>query len=211
MAMPVHTEPAPPPLPPPSLLHQRNDRTAGAPYPLSEYIRRFLWEIIQATLIRFSPRRAHGWRRFWLRCFGATLADTACTKSSTRIRHPWLLEVGQWSTIAEEVEVYNLGWIRIGRHTTVSQRAWLCAGTHDYTRIDMPLIRPPIVIGDGAWICAGAFIGPGVTIGHNAIVGACSVVTRDIPEGAVAAGNPAKVVKMRPPPTDPLLPPNPDA
>ncbi|MCC6426393.1 MAG: putative colanic acid biosynthesis acetyltransferase [Phycisphaerales bacterium] len=185
---------------PPERLYQRNDQTAGAPYPLSEYIRRFLWEFVQSSLIRWSPKRAHGWRRFWLRMFGARLTGTSFTKASTTVRHPWLLEMGEWSTLAEDVEIYNLGWIRIGSHTTVSQRAWLCAGTHDYTKIDLPLIRPSIVVGDGVWVCAGAFIGPGVTVGHNAIVGACAVVMRDVPEAAIVAGNPAKVVRERPRP-----------
>lgn len=200
--MSVLSEPAPPPLPPPDRLYQRIDQCAGAPYPLSEYIRRALWELVQATLIRWSPRRAHGWRRFWLRAFGAKLQDTSTTKSTTKIRHPWLLEVGEWSTIAEDVDVYNLGWIRIGNHTTISQRCWLCAGTHDYTRFELPLIRPSIVVGDGVWVCAGAFLGPGVTVGHNAIVGARAVVTKNVAESTIVAGNPAKVVKTRPWPGD---------
>lgn len=196
--MAVLSEPAPPPLPPPGRLYQRIDKTAGAPYPLSEYIKRFLWELVQATLIRWSPRRAHGWRRAWLKAFGAKLTATSHTKSTTKVRHPWLLEMGEWSTLAEDVEIYNLGWIRIGNHTTVSQRAWLCAGTHDYTRFELPLIRPSIVVGDGVWVCAGAFIGPGVTVGHNAIVAACSVVTKDVAEATIVGGNPAKLIKQRP-------------
>ncbi len=200
--MAVHSQSEPPALKPPERLYQRIDLTAGAPYPLSEYIRRFLWELVQASLIRWSFKRAHRWRRFWLRAFGARLSGTSITKATTRVRHPWLLEMGEWSTLAEDVEIYNLGWIRIGNQTTVSQRAWLCAGTHDYTRFELPLIRPCIVVGDGVWICAGAFIGPGVTVGHNAIVGACAVVTRDVPEASIVAGNPAKVVKPRPYPGD---------
>lgn len=196
--MAVQSQPAPPPLPPPERLYQRNDQTAGAPYPLSEYIRRFLWEWVQATFIRLSPKRAHGWRRFWLRAFGAKLTSTSFTKATTIVRHPWLLEMGEWSTLAEDVEIYNLGWIRIGSQTTISQRAWLCAGTHDYTKFDLPLIRPSIVVGDGVWVCAGAFIGPGVTLGHNAIVAACAVVTKDVAEATIVGGNPAKLIKPRP-------------
>ncbi|HZK80265.1 MAG TPA: type B chloramphenicol O-acetyltransferase, partial [Humisphaera sp.] len=59
-------------------------------------------------------------------------------------------------------------------------------------------LRPSITIGSGVWICAGAFIGPGVTIGDNSIVGARAVVTRDIPPGMIVAGNPARVIKPRP-------------
>jgi putative colanic acid biosynthesis acetyltransferase WcaF len=200
--MAVQSAPPPPRLEPPSTLYQRIDKTAGAPYPLKEYVRRFLWELVQASLIRYSFRRAHRWRRFWLRAFGASLTNTSNTKNTTKIKHPWLLEIGEWSTLAEDVEIYNLGWIRIGNHTTVSQRSWLCAGTHDYMRTDLPLIRPTIVVGDGVWVCAGAFIGPGVVVGHNAIVGASSVVTKNVPEATIVAGNPAKVIKARPVPQE---------
>lgn len=184
----------------PPFIFQRLDTTASYPYTFSEYVRRFLWAFVQTTLIRFSPRRAHGWRRFWLRRFGAQMAQPSYTKNTTIIRHPWLLKVGLHSAIAEDVEIYNLGPVTIGDHSVISQRAYICAGTHDYTKPDLPLLRPPISIGHGVWVCADAFIGPGVTIGDNSIVGARSVVTRDVPTAAVVAGNPARVIKARPMP-----------
>jgi putative colanic acid biosynthesis acetyltransferase WcaF len=85
----------------------------------------------------------------------------------------------------------------VGDHSVVSQDASLCAGTHDHTRADLPLQRPPIHIGSGVWVCAEAFIGPGVTIGNNSVVGARAVVAGDVPAAVVVAGNPAKVVKTR--------------
>jgi putative colanic acid biosynthesis acetyltransferase WcaF len=74
----------------------------------------------------------------------------------------------------------------------------VCAGTHDYTKPNLPLERPPIAIGSGVWIAAGAFIGPGVTVGDNTVVGARAVVMSDVEPGVVVAGNPAKVIKQRP-------------
>jgi putative colanic acid biosynthesis acetyltransferase WcaF len=118
-------------------------------------------------------------------------------RPTTTIVHPWLLEMGDWSVLADGVTVYNLGPIRIGTHTVISQNTYLCAGTHDYTREDLPLVRPPITIGNGVWVAAAAFIGPGVTIGDNSVVGACAVVARDVPPGVVVAGNPAKIIKNR--------------
>lgn len=186
--------------PPPAELYQRLDKTARRPYSNQEYLKRALWELVQATAFRWSPMRAQRWRRFLLRSFGARLADTSIVRRSVRVQHPWLLTMGNHSTLAEEVLVYNLGPIRIGDHTVVSQRTHLCAGTHDYHRDDLPLMRSFITIGHGVWVCADSFIGPDVTIGDNALVGARSVVMRDVPAAMIVAGNPARVVKARPRP-----------
>lgn len=177
---------------------QRLDTTAGFPYSLKEYAIRTLWEVVERTLIRFSPRRAHGWRRFWLKAFGAKMAPTAGTKASTRIKHPWLFSMGEHSMLSERVEIYNLGPVSIGSHTVLSQDVYVCAGTHDFTRPDMPLLRPSIEIGSGVWICAGAFIGPGIKVGDNAVVGARAVAMKNVPPGVVVAGNPARTVRDRP-------------
>ena len=106
--------------------------------------------------------------------------------------------MGPHSTIGERVRVYNLGAIAIGPHSVVSQDAHLCAGTHDYTQPHLPLQRPPINIGNGVWVCADAFIGPGVTIGDNSVVAARAVVTKDVPPGVVVGGNPAQMIAHRP-------------
>lgn len=85
----------------------------------------------------------------------------------------------------------------IGNNVTISQYAFLCAATHDYEDATMPLVTAPIVIDNGAWICAASFVGPGVTIGEGAVVGAKAVVTKDVAPWDVVAGNPAKPVKKR--------------
>lgn len=180
-----------------SAVFQQLDRNESFPYRKSEYLRRFAWLAVQATLYRFSPNRLPGWRRWLLRLFGAKIANRAAVNGKTHIMHPWLLEIGEWSCLAGGVSVYNLGPIKIGAHTVISQDAYLCAGTHDYTNPAMPLVRPPINIGSGVWICAGAFIGPDVTIGDNCVIAAKAVVTKDIPAGMIAGGNPCRVIKKR--------------
>lgn len=176
---------------------QTLDRTRAFPYAPGEYARRFLWALVQSTLYRIPLPRSYRWRCVLLRLFGAKLHAPCAVHATTRVVHPWLLEMGQYSNLSANVTVYNLGMVRIGAHTVVSQDAYLCAGTHDHTKPDLPLVRSTITIGDGVWVAAGAFVGPDVTIGDNSVIGARAVVTNDIPAGVIAAGNPCRVIKPR--------------
>jgi putative colanic acid biosynthesis acetyltransferase WcaF len=184
-----HTiDPSPP-------IFQRLDRFERAPYSVGERLKRALWSGINATIWRIP--RAWALRRALLRMFGAKVGRRVVFRASVKVVHPWLLDVGDWVTVGEGVTVYNLGPVRVGSHTAISQQTYLCAGTHDYRISHLPLVRPPITIGSGVWIAAQCFIGPGVTIHDNAMVGARAVVSTDLPPGMVAAGNPARVVKRR--------------
>ena len=165
-------------------------------YSSSEMLRRLLWAFGR-WFFRCSPRPCFGWRRFVLRCFGARIGAQVHVYSSTRIYFPWNLTVNDWSAIGEEALIYNLGPITLGQKVTISHRAHLCAGTHDYSQPDMPLLKPPIEIADQAWICAEAFVGPGVTVGEGAVVGAGAVVVKNVEPWTVVAGNPARVIKKR--------------
>ena len=181
----------------PAAPFQRLDLTRSMPYTAGEYARRFAWAAVRALLFRPTPKKLFRFRNRLLRGFGARIGPNAVVDQTARVFHPWLLEVGDWSHVAAGVNVYNLGPVSIGAHTVVSQGVFLCAGTHDYTRPDLPLVRPPIKIGSGVWIAAEAFVGPNVTVGDNAVVGARAVVSKDVPPGMVVAGNPARVVKAR--------------
>lgn len=165
-------------------------------YTRKELIARFLWSAVR-PLFNLSPRPCFGWRRFLLRLFGAKVGNEVHVYSSATIYMPWNFEIDDWSSIGEHVFIYNLGKTSIGRRATISLRAHLCAGTHDYTDKTLPLVKPPIVIQDDAWICADAFVGPGVTIGKGAVVGARAVVMKDVHPWVVVAGNPARFIKQR--------------
>jgi len=98
------------------------------------------------------------------------------------------------------VTIYNLAPVNLGYGTNLSQRVHLCAGTHDFRAWSMPLDARPINIGENVWIAAEAFIGPGVTIGDMAVIGARSVVVRDQPARMVCAGHPCRPLHPRPEP-----------
>ncbi len=166
-------------------------------YGMAENAARVAWALAQ-PLYRWSPRPFFRWRAWLLRRFGARLGLHVHVYSSTRITMPWNLDVGDWSSIGEDVLVYNLGPVSIGARATISLRAFICSATHAYDQPDFPLIRLPIRIGDNAWVAAGAFVGPGVTIGDGCVVGAQAVVVRDVPAGCTAVGNPARTVEPTP-------------
>ena len=165
-------------------------------YSRKENIVRVIW-IIVYPFFRFSPRPFFGWRRLLLRIFGARIGGNVNIYNSANIYMPWNLEIGDWSSIGEYSFVYNLGKVVIGRHSTVSHRTHLCAGTHDYVDPAMPLLKLPITVGDQAWLCTDSFIGPGINIGEGAVVGARSVVVNDVLPWTIVAGNPAKLIKKR--------------
>ncbi len=160
-------------------------------------IGRQLWGVVWLLLYRPSPVFLHGWRRLLLRVFGARIEQGAHPYPRCRIWAPWNLTMGRHSGIANDVDVYAVAPISVGAYATVSQYAHLCAATHDYEDPSFRLLPAPIVIGARAWVAAGAFLCPGVTIGEGAVVGARSVVTRDVTAWTVVAGNPARVIKRR--------------
>lgn len=164
---------------------------------LRDKLRRFLWSFVQATLFRFSPQRAFAWRQMLLGIFGAKLSSTSYIYPSTRIWDPRMLEVGQHSAIGPGVEVYTVDRIVVGDHCTVSMQAFLCTGSHDISHPRMRLTHAPVVLENGSWICARAFVGPGVRVGEGAVVAACAVVSKDVPAWTIVAGNPAQFKKVR--------------
>jgi putative colanic acid biosynthesis acetyltransferase WcaF len=129
--------------------------------------------------------------------FGARVGAKAHIYPSVRIAIPWNLDIGERAAVGDRAILYSLGPIRIGAAATISQGAHLCAGSHDYRDPLMPLIKPPIAIGAGAWVCADAFVGPGVTVGEGAIIGARAVVMRNVVASSVVAGNPAREIGRR--------------
>ncbi|MGK6351564.1 WcaF family extracellular polysaccharide biosynthesis acetyltransferase [Parapedobacter sp. DT-150] len=173
------------------------DTYTGASFSLSNRIMRAVWGLVYLVLFRYSPRPFHGWRTLLLRLFGAKIGRGVHVYPRVKIWAPWNLEIGDESGVANGVNLYSQGKITIGKRAVLSQGAYICAGTHDYTKKGFPLVTKPIVIEDHAWIAAEAFIHPGVTIGEGSVVGARSVVTKDTPPWMVCSGFPAKPLMPR--------------
>lgn len=165
-------------------------------YSRAELVGRVLWGLGR-IVFRLTPRPLFGVRSALLRLFGAHVGRQVHIHPTALIFVPWHLRIGAHSSIGDGAIIYNLGMVTIGKRTTVSQYAHLCAGTHDHRDPEFRLLRSPITIGDEAWICADAFIGPNVTVGDRAIVAARGVAVKDVPAATIVGGNPARVLKHR--------------
>lgn len=159
-----------------------------------EQVGRVLWALVHPAF-RFSPRPMWGIRRSILRMFGAQVSSGAHVYPTVKIAIPWNIRLGQDCAVGDCAILYSLGVISIGDRCTISQGAHLCAGTHDIADPARLLLKPPISVGNDAWVCADAFIGPGVNIGNGAIVGARAVVMRDVKVSAIMVGNPAQQIR----------------
>lgn len=170
-------------------------KPARVPPPdFADKLRRLVWTTAWLLLFRPSPTPFHGWRRFLLRCFGADISRGAHPYPTARVWAPWNLALGAGSCLGPGCDIYNVARVTIGAKATVSQKAYLCTASHDIREPGLALTAAPIALCDGAWVAATAFVGPGITVGEGAVVGACAVVTRDVAPRSVVAGNPARPI-----------------
>lgn len=156
-----------------------------------------LWWIVQATLFRPSPQVLYGWRRFLLRLFGANIGRKVQLRPSVQITYPWKVAIGDRSWVGDDVVLYSLGQIHIGANSVVSQRSYICTGSHNPYSLGFDIFALPVWIGDECWVASDVFVAPGVSIGNGAIVGARSTVLQDMPAGMICHGNPATPVRPR--------------
>ncbi len=156
-----------------------------------------LWWIVQATLFRCSPQIAYGWRRWLLRTFGAIIGKGVQVRPTVEVTYPWKLSIGDHSWIGDHVTLYTLGEIHIGDNVAISQNSYICAASHDYQSPSFDIFASPVRIEAEAWVASCVFVSPGVRIGRGAVVGARSLVTRDLPPMMLCAGHPAKPIRAR--------------
>jgi putative colanic acid biosynthesis acetyltransferase WcaF len=153
------------------------------------------WLLARAVFFQTAVPWPSALRAALLRAFGARIGRGVVIRANVNVSFPWRLEVGDHVWIGEDVGILTLAAVTIESNVCISQRAYLCTGSHDYGRADFPLITRPITIRAQTWIAAGAFVSPGVEIGPGAVVAAGSVVVENVPARVLAGGNPARIIR----------------
>lgn len=124
----------------------------------------------------------------------------------TKIRcHEGVVRIGAKTVVGQECTISAYQHVSIGRECVIADRVMFIDFDHGVEEVERPvrlqgIYKRDVRVGHNVWIGYGVSILRGVTVGDNAIIGAGSVVTRDVPANAVVAGVPARVLRMRPEP-----------
>lgn len=132
-----------------------------------------------------------------LRLFGARIGRGVTIKPGVRVKFPWRLRIGNHCWIGEDVWLDNLAEITIGDHCCLSQGAYLCTGSHDWSSARFDLLVRPIVLENEVWLAARSIVGPGITAGRGAVLALGSVATGDLRAWHIHQGVPGVPVKVR--------------
>ena len=151
-----------------------------------------LWWLVQSIAFPVSLHNFNSFRCWLLRCFGAKIGKAVIIRPTARFTYPWKVTIGDYSWIGDDVVFYSLDTIKIGSHSVISQKCYLCTGSHDFQALAFDLIVKPITIGNGVWVATDCLITSGVTIGSNAVIGARNRVFKNIPAEMVAWGSPCQ-------------------
>lgn len=153
------------------------------------------WLVTKRIFFQTSVPWPSALRATLLRWFGAQVGTGVVIRAHVNISFPWRLVLGDYVWLGEEVMILSLAPVTIGSHVCVSQRSFLCTGSHDHRKETFDLIVRGITLGCGCWVAAQSFIGPGVEVGSGSVVGAGSVVMNSVPKRILVRGNPAVVIK----------------
>ena len=160
-------------------------------------IKRLLWYFINVLVMKNSWLPVSKLKVWALRAFGAKIGIGVNIKPCVNIKYPWLLEVGNYSWIGENVWIDNLAQVKIDNNVCISLGAMLLCGNHNYKKPTFDLMIGEITLEDGSWIGAQSVVCPGVTVHSHAVLGVKSVANRDLDAYSIYQGNPAVKVRER--------------
>lgn len=155
------------------------------------------WWLVKVSLVQSKFPWPSSMRKWLLRLFGAKIGAGFYIRPSVNIHFPWKLEIGDDVWIGEGTTILNLEPVIIHSNTALAHEVYIAAASHDISSPTFGYKNEPITIESGVWLATRSYIGPGVTVGRNAVVAACACVVTDVPPGAIVGGVPAKVIGKR--------------
>lgn len=177
---------------------KKHDTFSGGPsFPVTHRAFRLLFGLTWLLFARWTPPAFHRWRIFLLNLFGAKIARSAQVYACVKIWYPPNLVMAKQSVLGRGVNCYCMDKIEIGERAVVSQRTFLCAGSHKINDPNFQLTTSPINISSKSWVAAEAFVGPGIIIGVGAILAARGVAVKNLDPWTIYGGNPAKIIGQR--------------
>ncbi|WP_256011351.1 WcaF family extracellular polysaccharide biosynthesis acetyltransferase [Desertivirga xinjiangensis] len=165
--------------------------------PKASSLKRLLWIWVNAAFLKTSFIPSSGIRVFLLKLFGAKIGVGVNIKPGISVKYPWLLSVGNYAWLGEDVWIDNLVETVIGDNACLSQGAMLLTGNHNFKKTTFDLIVGGITLEEGVWIGAKATVCPGVTCKSHSVLSVGSVATKDLEPYSIYQGNPAVKVRDR--------------
>lgn len=165
-------------------------------YTKAEKIKRLCW-MSAWMLVKYIPGKGSALRIAVLRFFGAQIGRQCLISAGVDVLMPWNLRLDDLVTIGQHTNIYNHSEVHCGKSSVISQYCYICTSSHDFNKVNFPLIHSPIQIGSNCWIAAGCWILSGVEIGDYSIVGARSLVTKNLPSNQICAGHPCMPKRPR--------------
>lgn len=175
------------------------ERTDLSQYKYShpQSVQKFLWYFINALFFSSRVNPFSSLKVFLLRLFGAKIGKRVNVKPGVNIKYPWLLEIGDYVWLGENVWIDNIAEVKIGNNSCISQGAMLLTGNHNYKKISFDLILGKITLENGVWVGAKAIVCPGVHCGSHSILTVGSVAIKNMEPYCIYQGNPAVMIRKR--------------
>lgn len=154
-----------------------------------------IYEYVWATLISSLP--SHTLRYFYIKLLNPSVRPSSTILMNVRFKGVKNITFDQNQVINQHATLDGRGGLVIGKNVDIAERAVIWSMSHDPNSDSHTTIKLKTIISDYAWIGADSIVLAGVCVGEGAVVGAGSVVTRDVAPLSIVAGNPAKVIGMR--------------